>query len=128
MQHTKEVLCIKTIPPGFNSKLFKLLFKIAEISNFTEDELDGYEESMRNSYDYRATIDYAKKTSRQEGVAKGRKEGVAIGKTRGIAIGRKEGVAIGKSEDAKSMLAYGLDPTAVARITKLPKKQILAMR
>jgi hypothetical protein len=29
---------------------------------------------------------------------------------------------------AKSMLAYGLDPVAVARITKLPKKQIMAMR
>jgi hypothetical protein len=55
---------------------------------------------MKNMDDYQATIDYAVKKAE----------------------------AIGVTKTAKSMLAYGLDPVAVARITKLPKKQIMAMR
>jgi predicted transposase/invertase (TIGR01784 family) len=40
----------------------------------------------------------------------------------------KKGMNEGKQEDAQSMLAEGLDPALVARITKLPKEQIMAMR
>jgi predicted transposase/invertase (TIGR01784 family) len=42
--------------------------------------------------------------------------------------GLEEGMRKGKQEAAQSMLAEGLDPALVARITKLPKKQIMAMR
>jgi predicted transposase/invertase (TIGR01784 family) len=127
---------LKKVPPGFNSRQFKLLFEIAKISNFTEDELQEYEASMKNMDDYWAGIDYAKKTSRlegrQEGIAVGKAQGIVIGRARGIAIGRAKGIARGKQEgkleDAKSMLAEGLDPALVARVTKLPKKQIMAMR
>jgi predicted transposase/invertase (TIGR01784 family) len=91
---------LKKIPPGFNGKPFNLLFEIAKISNFTEDELLDYEESMKYMDDNRAIIDYAK----------------------------KEGEARGFMKAAKFMLADGLDPARVARITKLPKKQIMAMR
>jgi hypothetical protein len=55
---------------------------------------------MINRYDYKATIDCAK----------------------------EEGIEIGVIKTTKSMLAEGLDPALIARITKLPKKQILAMR
>jgi predicted transposase/invertase (TIGR01784 family) len=71
---------LKKIPPGFNCRQFKLLFEIAKISNFTEDELRKYEESMKHSDYYQAGIDYAKK----EGVAIGKAKGVAIGETRGM--------------------------------------------
>jgi predicted transposase/invertase (TIGR01784 family) len=96
----------------FDSRQFKLLFEIAKISNFTESELLDYEESMKYMEDNQAIIDYAVKK--------------AVDKAEAIAEAR--GKAIGKAEDAKSMLADGLDPARVARITKLPKKQIMAMR
>jgi predicted transposase/invertase (TIGR01784 family) len=127
---------LKKAPPGFDSKQFKLLFEIAKIANFTEDELSKYEESMKNWNDYNATIDFAVKKAVAKAVAKavtkakteaearGEARGKVMGETRGKAMGKLEG----KQEDAKSMLAYGLDPTAVAFITKLPKKQIMAMR
>ena len=41
-----------------------------------------------------------------------------------LAVGRKQG----KLEDAKAMLLKGFDPTLVASVTKLPIKQIRAMR
>ncbi|MDR2732547.1 MAG: hypothetical protein LBB36_04940 [Fibromonadaceae bacterium] len=39
-----------------------------------------------------------------------------------------QGIAKGMLKAAKSMLAEGLDPALVARITKLPKKQVMALR
>jgi predicted transposase/invertase (TIGR01784 family) len=40
----------------------------------------------------------------------------------------KRGISQGIIETAKSMLKEGLDFALVARITKLPKKQIMALR
>jgi len=39
----------------------------------------------------------------------------------------ERGFGKGVRRTAKSMLADGLDPTRVARITQLPKKQIMAL-
>ncbi len=89
---------------------------MAKVSNFTEVELAKYEAAMMNRYDYEASIAYAKKT----GVV----EGIGIGEKRGISIGVGKGVL----RTAKSMLRDGLEPARVARITKLPKKQIMALR
>jgi hypothetical protein len=57
----KNLYKLKKVPPGFNSRQFKLLFEIAKISNFTESELRDYEASMKVLNDYQAGIDYAKK-------------------------------------------------------------------
>jgi predicted transposase/invertase (TIGR01784 family) len=62
------------------------------------------------------TFNFAKKKSMEEGRQEGLEEGLEKGKLEG------------KREDAKAMLADGLDPARVARITKLPKKQIMALR
>jgi predicted transposase/invertase (TIGR01784 family) len=99
---------LKKIPAGFGGNMFKFLFEIAEISNFTESELREYEASMKALDDYWAGIDYAKKEAKREGWLEGEASGIAI--------------------TAKSMLADGLSPARIARITGLPKKQILAMR
>jgi hypothetical protein len=99
--------------------MFKFLFKIAEIANFTESELSAYEDSMKALNDYWAGIDYAVKTAVAKAEAKA---------ARTEARAEARGVARGKFEDAQSMLAEGLDPALVARVTKLPRKQIMAMR
>ena len=78
------------------------IFEVARISNFTERELKQYEAAMMNRYDQRAIVAYAK----EQGEAKGLKKGIL--------------------QTAKSMLKNGLEPALVARITKLPKEQIIA--
>ncbi|GBU25582.1 hypothetical protein R83H12_02232 [Fibrobacteria bacterium R8-3-H12] len=45
-----------------------------------------------------------------------------------IAVAKEEGVDIGVLQTAKNMLLDGLDPVRVARITKLPEEQIMALR
>ena len=55
------------IPAMFRKSKFRGVFKIAEISNFTEDELRNYEAVMKYADVYNATIAYAKKEAFGEG-------------------------------------------------------------
>jgi predicted transposase/invertase (TIGR01784 family) len=66
---------LESIPANFTEAELGLLYDLAEISNFTASELAEYEAAMMNRYDYKATIDYAEK--------KGREEGIAIGEAKG---------------------------------------------
>jgi predicted transposase/invertase (TIGR01784 family) len=95
---------LKGIPKSFREKPIRQIFEVAEISNFTSRELYRYEAIMMNKYDQRACLAYAKEE------------------------GEKKGFVDGMLKAAKSMLADGLDPARVARITKLPKKQVMALR
>ena len=95
-------------PPQFKSRPWKYVFDVSEISNFNEGELRDYEANMKYSSDYENTIEYAKK----EGLEKG----------------EKKGVLKGILKTAKNMLKDGISPARVARITQLPKEQIMALR
>jgi len=78
----KNLHLLDRIPPKLNRKLFRPVFEVAKICNFTDSELRKYEANMKYLNDYNNTIEYAKK------------EGVAIGETRGmrkcVAIGRRQ--------------------------------------
>jgi len=87
-------------PRNFNKMEFKRLFEISRISNFTSEELMNYEREMKYFSDNVNALAYAK----------------------------KKGVTQGILQTAKSMLKEGLNPTLVARITKLPREEILALR
>jgi len=52
---------LKKAPKSFKERELRDIFNIAEISNFTESELYRYEAVMRNEYDQRASLAYAKK-------------------------------------------------------------------
>ncbi|GBU24857.1 hypothetical protein R83H12_01492 [Fibrobacteria bacterium R8-3-H12] len=98
---------IDKVPKNFRKMVFKRLFEIARISNFTDEELMDYESDMKRFSDHANALAYAKE--------------------KGVASGRKQGIGIGVLQTAKSMLADGLDLARVARITKLPRKQIMAL-
>ncbi|MDR2554969.1 MAG: Rpn family recombination-promoting nuclease/putative transposase, partial [Fibromonadaceae bacterium] len=91
----KNMHNLDKVPKIFNKPVFKRLFEIARISNFTDEELMDYESDMKRFSDHMNALAYAKKK--------------------------------GILQTAKSMLKEGLNPTLVARITKLPKEQILAL-
>jgi predicted transposase/invertase (TIGR01784 family) len=67
---------LESVPKNFTEEELGLLFDLAEISNFTEDELREYGAAMMNRYDYKASIDYAEK--------KGEVKGIAIGEAKGM--------------------------------------------
>jgi len=108
----KNLHKLRQIPSQFKSRHWKEVFDVAEISNFNERELRDYEANMKYSSDYENTIEYAKKEGLEKGVLKG----------------EKKGVLKGILKTAKNMLKDGLSPARVARITQLPKEQIMALR
>ena len=61
-------------PEILKEKVFKKLFKIAEISNFTKAEHDEYEQSLKSYRDMQNTMDYKYKKGKKEGRKEGRKE------------------------------------------------------
>jgi len=92
----KNAHTLDKIPKSLNKMVFKRLFDIARISNFTTEELMNYESDMKRFSDHMNALAYAKEK--------------------------------GVMQTAKSMLKEGLNPTLVARITKLPREEILALR
>mgnify|MGYP001038923389 CR=1 FL=1 len=77
-------------PRPFQDAVFLQLFEIAEISNFSPDEQDSYQSSLKYYRDLNNVID----TSRQEGL----EEGIEQGIERGIEQGRQaEKIAIARS-------------------------------
>ena len=91
-------------PAALREGVFEKLFAEAEISNFTPEERDRYESSLKYYRDLNNVID----TARQEGHA----EGHAVG-------ARSALVAV-----ARKLLAAGSTPAEVARVVDLPLAEI----
>jgi conserved hypothetical protein (putative transposase or invertase) len=97
---------LKGVPKSFKEKELLRIFEVARISNFTERELKQYEAAMMNRHDQKAILAYAEEKAEARGEVRGVKKGIL--------------------QTAKSMLKNGLELERVARITKLPKEQIIA--
>ena len=74
-----------TTPPSFfNEKFFNDLYKLAELNNFTAEELRNYMKRLFAVSDYENSIEFAKAESRAEGVELAKtainmlKDGIAI--------------------------------------------------
>jgi hypothetical protein len=104
------------MPSSFSKTVFKRIFEVARISNFTSEELMDYESEMKRFSDHANALAYAK----EKGVAIGE----ARGETRGVVIGAGKKA----NEIARNMLGDGLEPALVARYTKLPLKAVKALR
>ncbi|GHV12289.1 hypothetical protein AGMMS49938_04550 [Fibrobacterales bacterium] len=108
----KNVQNLKGVPKNFMKNEIKRIFEIAKISNFTEEESMFYDQEMKYKCDQAAIMAFAKKKATEEGMQQGMQQGM------------RQGLVL----SAKNMLASGYNPDEVSRITKLPKKEILALR
>lgn len=98
-------------PQPFQDPVFLQLFEIAEIANFSSQEQDSYQNSLKYYRDMNNVID----TSRQEGVKEGLKQGIE----RGIEQGRREE----KKAIARSLLNQ-LPIEAISQTTGLTPDEI----
>jgi predicted transposase/invertase (TIGR01784 family) len=112
----KSLHTIEERPQSFKDRLFDRIFDMLEISKLEREDLNMYRKSMKNINEEQLAIDCAVEETTEIVSAQWYKKGKADGIDKGIL------------KSAKAMLADGLSTTRVARITNLPKKQILAMR
>lgn len=95
------------------------MFVLAEIGNFTPEEMEEYENSLKNMSDYYNIIDSAEKRARDEGRLEG--------ELRGLEKGREEGREEAKREDAIKLRELGVDFRIIAQATGLSVKDIEAL-
>ena len=99
----KHMSDLMEIPEIFQTPEFRRLFILAEINNFTPEELEEYDKSLTSMSDYYNIIDSAEKRAREEG------------RLEGELHGREEGRAEGRAETISKLLAAGFDEAVVAK-------------
>ena len=131
---------MKEIPSEFNEPLFKRLFLLAEIGNFTPGELEQYYKSLNNMGDYYNILHTAKEEAERIGLEKGLEKGLAQGLAQGLEQGLEQGLAQGLAQGleqgdrdraiktAREMLADGMPVDKIAKYTDLSGEEIEAVR
>ena len=78
-------------PARLQEKVFRKLFKQAEIANYSDAEYTEYEESLKAYRDLKNSIDTAFSEGRAEGMAEGRQKSRRHGRRHGGRYGRRYG-------------------------------------
>ena len=105
LKHMHEMV---VIPNEFKDPLFSRLFLLAEINNFTSDELQQYQKSLENMGEFENIITSTEERAREAG----RVEGLA------------EGGHNKAKEIAANMLSAGISIEQVAQFTGLEISEI----
>lgn len=125
LKHMHEMV---EIPKEFDDPLFRRLFLLAEINNFTAKEYEQYQKSLENMGDYQNIINTAVEEAELRGLAQGREEGLEEGMEKGREEGRQEGLQEGLQEGikeglqsaARKMLESGMPAEQVSAILGIP--------
>ncbi len=95
-------------PQPLKGKIFEKLFEVAKISNFSPEEQDEYEESLKVYRDIKNVVD----TSREEGMEEGIEKGIEQGIEEGIEL------------VARNMLAMKISFDVIITATGLTEDQL----
>ena len=96
--------------------VFRKLAEIGDLRKLSREELELYDEDIKNMRDIYAT----RKFDEKRGIEKGRAEGMAEGMAKGIAKGE-----LSKGLDvARNLLAMGMSWTQIIQATGLTEDQL----
>jgi predicted transposase/invertase (TIGR01784 family) len=132
----KHLHNMKEIPSEFDEPLFKRLFLLAEIGNFTPGELEQYYKSLNNMGDYYNILHTAKEEAERIGLERGLEKGLAQGIEQGVEQGIQQGLQQGLAQGdkdravrvAREMLADGMSVGKISKYTELSVEEIEALR
>ena len=96
--------------------VFRKLAEIGDLRKLTREELELYNEDIKNMRDIYAT----RKFDEKRGMEKGRAEGLA----EGLAKGRAEGELSNGLKVARNLLAMGMSWTQIMQATGLTEDQL----
>ena len=100
----KNLHKLDRVPEKLKESIFLQLFETAEISKFTQQEYQEYENSLKYYRDIKNSLDTAKEE--------------------GIIEGIEKGIEKGKIEIAKNMISKGIEISLISEITGLTEKEI----
>jgi predicted transposase/invertase (TIGR01784 family) len=111
LRHMHEMV---EIPKEFDDSLFRRLFMLAEINNFTAEEYEQYQKSLENMGDYQNIINTAVEEAEIRGHAVGLEEG------------REEGSMQKAIEIAQKLMDNGMSREEAAAFVGVPVERISA--
>ena len=103
----KNMHKMKNIPPEFADPMFRRLFLLAEINNFTPEEREQYYKSLESMGDYYNIINTTAEEAEKRGLEKG------------LERGREEGREQEKIEMARKLKAVGVSIEAISQASGL---------
>ena len=104
--------------------VFRKLAEIGDLRKLSREELELYDEDIKNMRDIYATRKFDEKRGIEKGMAKGRAEGLAEGRAEGLAEGRAEGELSKGLTVARNLLAMGMSWTQIIQATGLTEDQL----
>ena len=104
--------------------VFRKLAEIGDLRKLSREELELYDEDIKNMRDIYATRKFDEKRGMEKGMAKGRAEGLAKGRAKGLAEGRAEGELSKGLEVARNLLAMGMSCSQIIQATGLTEDQL----
>ena len=116
------------IPKEFDDSLFRRLFMLAEINNFTAEEYEQYQKSLENMGDYQniinTAVEEAEIRGRAAGLEQGREEGLEQGREEGCKQGREEGCKQKAVEIARKLVNNGMSQEEAAAFVGVPVEDL----
>jgi predicted transposase/invertase (TIGR01784 family) len=100
--------------------VFRKLAEIGDLRKLSREELELYDEDIKNMRDIYATRKFDEKKGMEIGMAKGMAKGMEIGMAKGM---EKEKLAT-----ARRLLSMGLSDEQVSTATELPLEEIQKMK
>ena len=100
--------------------VFRKLAEIGDLRKLSREELELYDEDIKNMRDIYATRKFDEKKGMEKGMAKGMAKGMEIGMAKGM---EKEKLAT-----ARRLLSMDLSDEQVSTATELPLEEIQKMK
>ena len=116
----KNMNMFEQMPFSEKYPVFRKLAEIGDLRKLSREELELYDEDIKNMRDIYATRKFDEKRGMAKGIAKGRAEGLAEGR----AEGRAEGELSKGLEVARNMLAIGMPWSQIVQLTGLTEDQL----
>ena len=116
----KNMNMFEQMPFSEKYPVFRKLAEIGDLRKLSREELELYDEDIKNMRDIYATRKFDEKRGMEKGMKKGMEKGMEIGMAKGMA---KEKIAT-----AHRLLSMGLSDEQVSTVTELPLEDIQKMR
>lgn len=117
----------KDIPSSFDNDVIKYLYKLSEMFNFTDEEMEAYKKSLRMNWDLKNIEDFAREKGYKAGHEEGRADGRAEGLEEGRAEGRAEGELAARRATAEKLIAMGMSLEMISEATGLTLEELSGM-
>ena len=108
--------------------VFRKLAEIGDLRKLSREELELYDEDIKNMRDIYATRKFDEKKGMEIGMAKGMEKGMAKGMAKGMEKGMAKGMEKEKLATARRLLSMGLSDEQVSTATELPLEEIQKMK